>query len=112
MLKEGRVIAPDSPPEALHELRKTAKKLRYQMELFRSLYSASELSRLLRRLKKLQTQLGDYQDIGVQMGHLRELAEVLLVDRHPGRLEEQLSDVIGEFGQVDGAALRHCISKN
>jgi CHAD domain-containing protein len=77
LLQEGKSINPESPPEALHTLRKTAKKLRYQMELFQGLYPADEMQPLLRRLKKLQTHLGDYQDMSVQVGHLRELAEVL-----------------------------------
>ena len=74
---EGRAIATDSPPEHLHELRKTAKKLRYQMELFQSLYPPDAMRSLLRRLKRLQVSLGDYQDLSVQARHLRELAGVL-----------------------------------
>ena len=77
LLREGRAITSESPSEDLHTLRKTAKKLRYQMELFQSLYPADEIQPLLRRLKKLQTHLGEYQDISVQAGHLRDLAAVL-----------------------------------
>jgi len=77
LLREGKAIDRESPPQALHTLRKTAKKLRYQMELFGGLFPADELRPLLRRLKKLQTHLGDYQDICVQAGHLHELAELL-----------------------------------
>lgn len=77
LLREGKAIDQESPPQALHTLRKTAKKLRYQMELFQGLFPADGIQPLLRRLKKLQTHLGDYQDMSVQAGHLRELAEVL-----------------------------------
>ena len=77
LLREGKAITPESPSEDLHALRKTAKKLRYQMELFQSLYPADEIQPLLRRLKKLQTHLGEYQDMAVQAGHLRDLAAVL-----------------------------------
>lgn len=118
LLKEGRAITPDSPSTALHELRKTAKKLRYQMELFRSLYPAEKLPRLLRLLKKLQTQLGAYQDIGVQMGHLRELAETLRAQGAPtatllalgallGHLEDRQRQVRVRFAERFGDFARH-----
>lgn len=118
LLREGRAITPDSPPESLHELRKTAKKLRYQMELFGSLYPAEKLPRLLRLLKKLQTQLGTYQDIGVQMGHLRELAETLRTQGAPtatllavgallGHLEDRQRQVRVRFAERFGKFARH-----
>ena len=37
IIRDGRQITPDSPPEALHDLRKQAKKLRYLFECFASL---------------------------------------------------------------------------
>lgn len=75
LLREGRAIAPDSPAEALHELRKTAKKLRYQMEVFAGLYPAERLAVSLKWLKKLQNLLGAFQDASVQVERLRELAD-------------------------------------
>lgn len=42
VMKEGRSITPAAPPEALHELRKSCKKLRYLMESFASLYPEGE----------------------------------------------------------------------
>ena len=75
--REGRAITDESPAEALHDLRKTAKKLRYQMECFQDLYDAERLTLFLRHLKKLQNLLGEFQDASVQIGHLRDLAEVL-----------------------------------
>jgi CHAD domain-containing protein len=77
LLREGRAITDQSPAEALHELRKTAKKLRYQMELFQDLYDAERLALLLRHLKKLQNLLGEFQDASVQIGHLRDMADGL-----------------------------------
>ena len=77
VLREGRAITDQSPAEALHDLRKTAKKLRYQMECFQDLYDAERLALLLRHLKKLQNLLGEFQDASVQIVHLRDLAEVL-----------------------------------
>jgi len=78
LLREGRAITDQSPDDALHALRKTAKKLRYQMELFQGLYDSEPLAVLLRHLKKLQNLLGEFQDASVQIGHLRDLADKLV----------------------------------
>lgn len=66
ILKEGRAIDDDAPPENLHELRKTCKKLRYLLEFFRSLYPRKKVDRLISALKGLQDNLGDFQDFQVQ----------------------------------------------
>ncbi|KUM27769.1 adenylate cyclase [Mesorhizobium loti] len=48
--------------EQRHELRKELKKLRYAVEFFSSLYPAKRVGPFLKRLKKLQTVLGDLND--------------------------------------------------
>lgn len=65
-LKEGNAIDTESPAEALHELRKTCKKLRYLLEFFQSLYPPSSIKGLIQALKVLQDNLGDFQDYQVQ----------------------------------------------
>lgn len=65
-LKEGKQIREDSAPPMLHQLRKTCKKLRYLLEFFHSLYPRNAMEDLLEPLKKLQANLGDYQDLQVQ----------------------------------------------
>lgn len=62
VLEEGRSITDDSPATALHELRKTCKKLRYLIDFFSNLHEASTVRRLIKTLKKLQNFLGDFQD--------------------------------------------------
>lgn len=74
VLKEGRAIAPDSPAEDLHELRKSAKKLRYLVEFFDSLYPRKETRTLVKQFKALLDNLGGFQDLAVQADHLREIA--------------------------------------
>lgn len=69
--REGRAIDGDSPAEALHELRKSCKKLRYLLEFFQCLYPAKRHRRLVKALKGLQDNLGDFQDLEVQ-GHTLE----------------------------------------
>ena len=75
LIRDGSAIGPDTPAEALHELRKTAKKLRYLMEFFRSLFPASEIASAIKTLKGLQDNLGDFQDLEVQRDSLRGFGE-------------------------------------
>jgi CHAD domain-containing protein len=74
-LKEGRAIHDGSPAEALHELRKTCKKLRYLLQFFQSLYSLKEVRKLIKALKALQDNLGEFQDLRVQSEFLREISD-------------------------------------
>lgn len=74
VVAEGRAIDAHSPPQALHELRKACKKLRYLLEFFHSLYPARQHQRLVRALKTLQDELGAYQDCQVQAATLLQLA--------------------------------------
>ncbi|MGB5259826.1 MAG: CHAD domain-containing protein [Gammaproteobacteria bacterium] len=78
ILKEGRAIEADTPAEALHELRKTAKKLRYLMEFFQSLFPAGRIKRLIGVLKALQDNLGDFQDFEVQVLTLKRFSEQMV----------------------------------
>jgi len=72
--REGRALTPQSPAADMHELRKSCKKLRYLMEFFQSLYPGDDIRALVKLLKVLLDNLGSFQDIAVQTGHLRELA--------------------------------------
>jgi CHAD domain-containing protein len=78
ILKEGRAITPDSPAEDLHELRKTGKKLRYLIEFFQSLFPDSEIKALIKVLKQLQDNLGDFQDYEVQVLTLRQFSKQMV----------------------------------
>ena len=71
-LSEGNAITDDSEAEALHELRKTCKKLRYLMEFFQSLYPARRIRELIQALKGLQDNLGDYNDLDVHTKILKK----------------------------------------
>lgn len=74
VMKEGGAITADSPPPDLHELRKSCKKLRYLMEFFQSLYPSDEIRASIKELKQLQDNLGDFQDLDVQIASLRRFA--------------------------------------
>ena len=98
VLKQGLAIDDDTPAEAVHRLRIECKKLRYLMEFFLSLYSPHRIGRLIQALKRLQDNLGDFNDYEVQQASLKEFAEDL-ASRHSapavtlmamGRLVEHL----------------------
>ena len=77
LMKRGNAITPSCPDEKLHKLRITAKKLRYLLEFFQSLYPEKRIKPLISALKKLQDILGDFQDLSVQIDALRDF-EILM----------------------------------
>jgi CHAD domain-containing protein len=77
LLRHGQAIDDGSPPEAVHQVRIDGKKLRYLLELFRSVYPSIELGPVISDLKKLQDCLGALNDSSVQNGMLRALARRL-----------------------------------
>jgi CHAD domain-containing protein len=66
MVRRGGTIDDTTPPEALHDLRKQGKELRYLLEFFAALYPDSVVSPTVRSLKSLQDTLGRFQDRQVQ----------------------------------------------
>lgn len=66
ILSHGRQVQANTPDAALHELRIEAKKFRYLLEFFRSLFRHQEVEAYLRQLKKLQNNLGDFNDLSIQ----------------------------------------------
>ena len=76
MVKMGGAIDDSSPPEALHELRKKGKELRYLLELFGlPLHPGDVVKPLVRALKTLQDTLGRHQDREVQIATLRSFRD-------------------------------------
>ena len=75
VLKRGRAIGDDSPGASLHQLRIDCKKLRYLLEFFRSLYDESGIGTLVKALKRLQDNLGDFNDLQIQQARLRRFAD-------------------------------------
>ena len=81
LIKHGRRIHRDSPDALLHQLRIDGKRLRYLMEFFSTLFDARLLRRLLKRLKRLQDILGEFNDGAVQQAYLWARAEELSTSR-------------------------------
>ena len=80
IIKDGTYILDHTEDELLHALRIECKKLRYQMEFFASLFPRKDMSRMLKRLKRLQDNLGDHSDLSIQQEFLLSIAEGLDMD--------------------------------
>ena len=65
-VRQGARIGPDTEAEALHDLRKKLKKLRYLIEFIRDLVPKDRIRPFLKKLKTLQQVLGDVQDLEIQ----------------------------------------------
>lgn len=86
IVKQGEPLVDVAEDEALHALRIECKKLRYLLEFFASLYPPAEIDALTRELKKLQDNLGGFNDLSVQQVHLLEIAdELTLKDEETAR---------------------------
>ena len=111
VLKEGDAITPQSNDEELHELRKTCKKFRYLIEFFHDYYPDKKIRELVKTLKQLQDNLGDFQDLCVQLEQLKGFAEQMRQESVTGtktimamgmlveKLNERKTLVRAEFSQ-------------
>jgi CHAD domain-containing protein len=70
-VKLGKSIDESSSDRELHTLRIECKKLRYYLEFFESLFPADEMKEVIGHLKRLQDNLGDYNDMHVQQERLK-----------------------------------------
>jgi len=77
LAQSAEAIGEHSDPGELHEVRITAKKLRYLIDVTSSFYDADELDGVLVALKKLQRVLGDFNDARVQETRLVELGQTV-----------------------------------
>jgi CHAD domain-containing protein len=80
ILKRGAGLGLDPPATALHRLRIDAKKLRYLLEFFGSLYPPPKIKGRVKALKKLQDILGGVNDMQVQRERLTDYASRLHTD--------------------------------
>lgn len=111
MVKRGSRLADPPPPEELHRLRIDAKKLRYLLEFFASLYPRKTVVRLVKELKGFQDVLGGFNDMEVQRAHLTELAQQLVTEGESsaralfalGRLTDTMSARQEEFRRAFAA---------
>jgi len=82
LIRRGKVITSGYDFESIHTLRKNAKKLRYLLESFKSIYSIKEINLAIRVLKKLQDNLGDIVDMHIQKRMLGQWKQELQNDNN------------------------------
>ncbi len=80
-LRAGGRIAPASPSQSLHDLRKRCKELRYLVEMFGSLHDPAQCSQAVRELRALQDCLGEFQDAEVQRIEIQAFAAQMMAER-------------------------------
>jgi CHAD domain-containing protein len=61
-------------------LRIECKKLRYLLEFFRSLCHPDDVERVVKSLKRLQDNLGDFNDLQIQRETLKRFAEEMVAE--------------------------------
>ncbi len=81
ILRFGAGITDATPDATLHELRIDCKKLRYLLEFFVSLYPVEKTRQLISQLKRLQDNLGRFNDLCVQEAELLTFVEKLPSNR-------------------------------
>jgi CHAD domain-containing protein len=110
MVKMGTAIDDQSPPAALHDLRKRGKELRYLLEFFAPLFPAASVQPMIKTLKELQDTLGRFQDREIQAEMLCSLGDEIATQEHGPvalmamgvlveRLEAQQAEARAEFAQ-------------
>ena len=77
VVKAGSLILQNTEDEMLHALRIECKKLRYLIEFFASLFPSKKINVLIAQLKILQDNLGDFNDLCVQIEYLLNMSEEL-----------------------------------
>ena len=80
IINDGTYILDHTRDELLHDLRLECKKLRYLLEFFACLFPRKEMTRLIKQLKRLQDNLGEFTDLLVQQEYLMHIAEELPIE--------------------------------
>lgn len=66
----------DAPAEYIHDARKEVKRLRYALDLFGSLVPGATVKATLKATKRLQNELGEFQDNEVQRDRIARILEL------------------------------------
>jgi CHAD domain-containing protein len=106
VLRQGTAIDADTPAEYLHELRKECKKLRYLMEFFQSLYSKPEIRRLIKLVKIILDNLGEFQDLEVQAKSLETFGDMMLKEGAPASALMAMGILVGKLFDRQAQARR------
>jgi CHAD domain-containing protein len=104
-VRDGSLILEETKDEMLHLLRIECKKLRYLLEFFSSLFPRKKVTVLIEQLKKLQDNLGDFNDFCVQEEYLLKIAEELpATDQQSKKTLVAIGSLIGTLAREKQAA--------
>ncbi|MGH2560426.1 MAG: CHAD domain-containing protein [Thermomicrobiales bacterium] len=99
------IVAEESAVEELHDQRIAAKRLRYTLELFRSVFG--ELGeRQIERVKAIQEDLGQLHDFDVRIALVEEELRVLVAEQLDGLQRALASAPADDHRAISTAALR------
>ena len=76
LAKHAMAVGPESPAESIHDVRKRAKRLRYALDLFGDLLPEPRVKAALKATKRLQDDLGEFQDAEVHSDLLSRVLDV------------------------------------
>jgi CHAD domain-containing protein len=102
------VLEGEGGDAAMHKARIQAKKFRYLTEFFRPLFPAADTDDLLQQLHGLQDDLGDFNDLTVQIKGLQQRRDVL----EPGRIVRDSLDGLLSGLAVERKRIRKRCMKN
>lgn len=102
IIVSGGDIDDSSPDENLHVLRIKGKKFRYLLEFFQSILGPDETAQFLKQLKRLQNNLGDFNDLSVQQEMLLKYQNEQL-----GRTKQDIYIAMSLGGLISALALEH-----
>ena len=101
LIKQGKAVQSSDNFESLHEVRKTAKKLRYLLESFRSLYPREQIDEVIQQLKRLQNLLGAIVDYHVQQKYLTGWVATAAETGIPATANEAAVSLILSFNELE-----------
>jgi len=93
VLSSGKRITINSPVQDLHSMRIECKKLRYLLEFFSSVFHENEIDQFIKQLKKLQDNLGEFNDLSIQQNNLKQL-----LDRYTNNKKKESSNIAIALG--------------
>ena len=99
ILRDGRQAQTLADEQDLHRLRIECKKLRYLIEFFSSLFPPEKIADLLKQMRKLQDNLGDFNDLSIQSEQLLDISAEL--DAGDERYTKSLMAIGGLVGLLE-----------
>lgn len=91
--KIARTIDEKTEDETVHQLRINCKKLRYLIEFFAPIFPEDEIKSLIKSLKVLQDNLGNFNDYSVQQAFLKQVLNEKMADF--GGAELKVAESVG-----------------